>query len=105
MARVRKTTKHVDSSNAIDSTSGVGVSFEFGLSRVTSLELDEFAKVGWFPYDLARPFLREVVLDPCSDEVVVYKKFFIVGLSFFGTSSCAWCSQKVQSQVSSIESF
>ena len=82
MARVRKIAKPVDSSNAIDSTSGAGVSFEFGLSRVTLLELDEFAKVGWFPRDLARPSEGEVVLDPCGDEVVVYKEFFIAGLRF-----------------------
>ena len=79
MARVRKTVKPVDSSEAIDSASDTGVSFEFGLSRVTLIELDEFAKVGWFPRDLARPFLGEVVPDPRGDEVAIYKKFFIAG--------------------------
>jgi hypothetical protein len=41
MARVKKTTKLVDSSEVADSASDVAVSFEFGLSRVTSSDLDE----------------------------------------------------------------
>jgi hypothetical protein len=46
MARVKKTVRPADSSEAIDSASDAGVSFEFGLSKVTSIDLDEFAKVG-----------------------------------------------------------
>ena len=79
---MRKTAKPVDSSKAVDSTSDTGVSFEFGLSRVTSMELDEFAKVGWFPRNLVRPSEGEVVPDPREDEVVVFMKFFLVGLRF-----------------------
>ena len=41
--------------------------------RVTSSDLDKFAKAGWFSHDLARP--GEVVPDPHDDEVVVYKEF------------------------------
>ena len=82
MARVKKTMKHVDSSEVADSASDAAVSFEFGLSRVTLSDLDEFAKVGWFPRDLARLSEGEVVPDPHDDEVVVYKEFFLVGLRF-----------------------
>ena len=55
MAHVRKTTKPIDSSNAANSTSGAAMNFEFGLLRVTSSDLDEFAKAGWFARDIARP--------------------------------------------------
>ena len=82
MARVRKTVKPVDSSEAIDSLANVVVSFEFGLSRVTLQELDEFTKLGWFRHELARPSEGEVVPDPREDEVVVFMKFFLVGLRF-----------------------
>lgn len=75
MARVRKTTKPVDSSKVVDSTSDIGVSFEFGLSRVTSMELDEFAKVGWFPRNLMRLSEGEVVPDPRSNKVVGSRSF------------------------------
>jgi hypothetical protein len=79
MAHVKKT---VDSSDVADSASNAAVGFEFGLSRVTSSDLGEFAKVGWFSRDLARPSEGEVVLDPRGDEVVVYKEFFLAGLRF-----------------------
>jgi len=82
MARVKKTTKPVDSLEVADSGSDAVVSFEFGLSRVTSSDLDEFAKAGWFTRDFARPSEGEVVPDPHDDEVVVYKEFFLVGLRF-----------------------
>ena len=49
MARVKKTAKPVESSEVADSASDAAVSFEFGLSRVTLSDLDEFAKAGWFP--------------------------------------------------------
>lgn len=64
MAHVKKTTKLMDSSKAIVSSSDVAVSFEFGLSRVTLRELDQFAKLSWFPHDLARPLDGKVVPDP-----------------------------------------
>ena len=89
---MRKTAKPVDSSKAVDSTSDTGVSFEFGLSRVTSMELDEFAKVGWFPRNLVRPSEGEVVPDPHSDELVVFKEFFYSGVEVSSTSSCDWGS-------------
>ena len=46
MARVKKTTKPVDSLEVADSASDAVVSFEFGLSRVTSSDLEEFVKAG-----------------------------------------------------------
>jgi len=82
MARVKKITKHVDSSEVADSASDAAVSFAFGLSRLTSSDLDEFAKAGWFAQDLARSSEGEVVPDPHDDEVVVYKEFFLAGLRF-----------------------
>ena len=82
MARVRKTVKPIDSSEVADSASDAAVSFEFGLSRVTSSDLDKFAKAGWFARDLARPSEGEVVPDPHDDEVIVYKEFFLAGLRF-----------------------
>ena len=48
MAHVKKTMKPVDSSEVADSALDAVVSFEFGVSRVTSSDLDEFAKAGWF---------------------------------------------------------
>ena len=82
MARVKKTAKPVDSLEVADSASDAAVSFEFGLSRVTSSDLDKFAKAGWFARDLARPSEGEVVPDPCDDEDVVYKEFLLAGLRF-----------------------
>jgi hypothetical protein len=82
MARLKKTARVVDSSKAIDSTSDVAMSFEFGLSRATLKELDEFTKMGWFPRDFARLSEGEVIPDPRGNEVVVYKEFFVVGLRF-----------------------
>jgi GH24 family phage-related lysozyme (muramidase) len=46
MARVKKTVKPVDSSEVADSATDAIVSFEFGLSKVTSSDLDEFVKAG-----------------------------------------------------------
>ena len=80
MAPVKKTMKPVDSLEVADSASDAAVSFEFGLSRVTSSDLDKFAKAGWFSRDLTRP--GEVVPDPHDDEVVVYKEFFLARLRF-----------------------
>ena len=82
MARVKKTVKPVDSSEVADSVLDVAVSLEFGLSRVTSSDLDKFAMAGWFARDLARPSEGEVVPDPHDDEVVVYKEFFLASLGF-----------------------
>ena len=82
MAHVKKTARPIDSSEVADSALDATVSFEFGLSRVTSSNLDEFAKAGWFGRDLVRPSEGEVVPDPHDDKVVVYKEFFLVGLSF-----------------------
>lgn len=52
---MKKTTKPINNFDPIDSTLDTGVSFEFILSRVTSTELNEFAKVGWFPRKMVRP--------------------------------------------------
>jgi hypothetical protein len=82
MACVKKTAKPVNSSEVADSASDAVVSFEFGLSRVTLSDLDDFTKAGWFPRDLARPSEGEAVPDPHDDEVVVYKEFFLAGLRF-----------------------
>lgn len=82
MARVKKTARPVDRSEAVDSSSNATVSFDFGLSRVTLKQLDEFTKMGWFPHDLARPSEGEVIPDPRDNEVVIYKEFFTVGLRF-----------------------
>ena len=81
MAQVKRTAKPVDSSKVADSASAAAVSFEFGLSRITLSDLDEFVKAGWFARDLARPSEGEVVPDPHDDEVVVYKEF-LAGLRF-----------------------
>ena len=48
MSRMKKAAKPVDSLEVADSASDATVSFEFGLLRVTSSDLDEFAKAGWF---------------------------------------------------------
>ena len=52
------------------------MSFEFGLSRVTSSDVDDFAKAGWFDRDLARPSDGDAVPNPHDYEVIVYKEFF-----------------------------
>ena len=82
MAPVKKTMKPVDSLEVADSASDAAVSFKFGLSRVTSIDLDEFAKAGWFARDLASSSKGEVVPNPHDDKVVVYKEFFMAGLRF-----------------------
>jgi hypothetical protein len=88
--------KPIDSLEVADSASDAAVSFEFGLSRVTSSDLDEFTEAGWFAQDLARPSEGEVVLDPHDDAVVVYKEFFLAGLRFSSHPFCCWCAKKVQ---------
>ena len=65
-----------------DSALDAAMSFEFGLSRVTSSDLAKFVKVGWFARDLVRPSEGEVVPNPHDNEVVVYKEFFVAGLRF-----------------------
>jgi hypothetical protein len=67
MAHVKKTARPVDRSEAIDSSSDVAVSFDFGLSRVTLKQLDEFTKMGWFPHTLRgcqreRSFLTLIIM-------------------------------------------
>ena len=82
MAQVKKTARPVDSSEATEAASDVAMSFEFGPTRVTLEELDEFMKLSWFSWDLARLPEGEVVPDPRDDEVVVYQEFFMAGLRF-----------------------
>ena len=48
MARVKKTARPVDSFEATEAALDVAVSFEFGPTRVTLEELDEFMKLSWF---------------------------------------------------------
>ena len=54
----------IDSTEAIYFVSEVAVSFDFGPTRVTFEEFDEFAKMGWFPCNLARLAEGDTVLDP-----------------------------------------
>lgn len=82
MAHVKKTAKLANGTDVADSASNAGVSFKFGLSRVTSSDLGDFAKWGWFLHDLARPSEGETIPDPHDDEVVVYKEFFVARLRF-----------------------
>ena len=48
MARVKKTARPVDSFEATEAALDVAMSFEFGPTRVTLEELDEFMKLSWF---------------------------------------------------------
>ena len=82
MARVKKTMRPIDSSKAVDSAPKVDMSFEFGPTRVTLEELDEFTKLGLFSWDLARLPEAKTVLDPHNDEAVMYRDFFMAGLRF-----------------------
>jgi hypothetical protein len=52
MAHVRKTMRPIDSSNTTNAVVDEVVSFEFGPTRVTLEEFDEFARCGWFSQDL-----------------------------------------------------
>ena len=52
------------------------MSFEFGLSRVTSSDLDDYAKATWFARDSTRSSGDETVPNPEDDEVVIFKEFF-----------------------------
>ena len=55
MACMKKTARPVEGSDVANSGSDVVLSFEFGLSRVTSSDLDDYAKVAWFAHDSTRP--------------------------------------------------
>ena len=58
------------------------LSFDFGLSRVTSSDLDDYAKATWFARDSTRPSRGETVPDPKNDKVVIFKEFFEARLRF-----------------------
>jgi hypothetical protein len=88
-----------------DSGSGDGVSFDFGVSRITSSDLDEFARAAWFDRDSARLSEGETVSDPHDDKVIVFKEFFYAGLRFPPHLLVCWSFKEVQPQVSSIEPF
>jgi hypothetical protein len=75
MARIKQTARPID--DVVDSGSSDGVSFNFGVSRITSSNLDEFTRAAWFDHDSARPSEGETVPDPHDDEVVVFQKFFL----------------------------
>lgn len=82
MARTKQTAKVVDEADVADFGSDAGLSFDFGLSRITSRDLDSFAKYKWFARDAARPSEGETVPKPHDDEVVVFKEFFDARLRF-----------------------
>lgn len=82
MACVKKTARLADGADVADFGSDAAMSFEFGLSRVTSSDLDDFVKAAWFMCDAARPCGGETVPDPHDDKVVVFREFFDVGLRF-----------------------
>ena len=52
MAHVKKMMRPVEGSDVADSGLDVMLSFEFGLSRVTSSDLDDYAKATWFAVTL-----------------------------------------------------
>ena len=52
MARVKETVRPIEGSDVADSGSDVVLSFEPGLSRVTSSDLDDYAKATWFAVTL-----------------------------------------------------
>ena len=72
---MKKTVNPVDSSEAVESALDTRVSFEFGLSRVTSTYLDEFSRVGWFPHKLVRLSEGEVVVDPQATRLLCSRSF------------------------------
>ena len=74
MAHMKKTVRLVEGSDVADSGSDVMLSFEFGLSRVTSSDLDDYVKA-WFACDSARPSGGETVPDPEDDKVAIFKEF------------------------------
>ena len=82
MAHMKKTVRLVEGSDVADSGSDVMLSFEFGLSRVTSSDLDDYAKATWFARDSTRPSRGETVPDPKNDKVVIFKEFFEARLRF-----------------------
>ena len=82
MAHVKKTARPVEGSDVANSGSDVVLSFEFGLSRVTSSDLDDYAMATWFVRDSTRPSGGETIPDPEDDEVIVLKEFFEAGLRF-----------------------
>jgi hypothetical protein len=53
IARMKQIARLVD--DVANSRSGDGVTFDFGVSRITSSDLDEFTKVAWFDRDSTRP--------------------------------------------------
>ena len=79
MARVKETVRPIEGSDVADSGSDVVLSFELGLSRVTSSDFDDYAKATWFARDSARPSVGETIPDPEDDEVVVFNEFFRLG--------------------------
>ena len=95
MARTKQTTKVVEEANIADSGSDTGLSFEFGLSRITSGDLDSFARAGWFARDVARPSGGETIPKPQDDEVVGFKEFFLRWAKVSTTSTCYWGFEEV----------
>jgi hypothetical protein len=55
-------------------------SYEFGTSSVTVGRIRQMESLGYFAEGSAREPGEEIVLEPNSDEVVVFEEFFSVGL-------------------------
>jgi len=79
---MKQSAKVVEEADIADSGSNTTLSFEFGLSRITSGDLDSFVRAGWFAVDVARPSGGETVPKPQDDDVVVFKEFFDARLRF-----------------------
>lgn len=54
--------------------------FKFGLSSMTTEDLDESAGLGWFARNLVRHSEGKVIPKPNANEALVFRDFFLVGL-------------------------
>jgi len=73
---MKQSAKVVEEADIADSGSNTVMRFEFGVSRITSGDLNSFAR------DVARPSGGETVPKPQDDDVVVFKEFFDARLRF-----------------------
>ena len=102
MSHVKKVGRPVDGSDVADSGSDVVLSFEFGLSRVTSSDLDDYAKATWFAHDPARPSGMRPLLT-LNMMRFSFSRHFLRLAEVFAASACHWRSEEVKSQVPPIE--
>lgn len=77
MAHTKQTARAIDMG-----VSDGDLSYDFGLSRVTPKDLEEYAKLKWFLRSAARHCEGEIKSEPHEDEVIVFKEFFEEGLRF-----------------------